>query len=122
MKTPLLYIFESIACSGIFFLLYRILIFKYTSFKINRFFLLSGIILSCLIPLMQIPVWKGDVLIIPHIEIEETQTLSMKSIVSTNDNGVEILNQILTGIYILGFIVGVYSFVKSIYETNKIRR
>lgn len=71
---------------------------------------------------MQIPVWKGDVLIIPHIEIEETQTLSMKSIVSTNDNGVEILNQILTGIYILGFIVGVYSFVKSIYETNKIRR
>lgn len=120
MKPLLVYIIESVMCSGIFFLLYRLLIFKYTSFKINRFFLLTGIILSCIVPLMQIPVWRGDVIILPHIDITRSQTIISESVPTIKE--VNVFNQILIGIYIIGFILGLFSFVKTIYGTYKIKK
>ena len=60
MIDSLLYIMESLACSGLFLAVYRSFIMQATGFRVSRYFLLIAMIGACTIPLLQIPVWKGQ--------------------------------------------------------------
>ena len=60
MIDSLLYIMESLACSGLFLVVYRSFIMQATGFRVSRYFLLIAMIGACTIPLLQIPVWKGQ--------------------------------------------------------------
>ena len=57
MKDPILYIIQSIVCSGLFLAIYRLLVMQSTGFRVNRIFLLLAMIGACAIPWLQIPVW-----------------------------------------------------------------
>lgn len=56
MKSPLLYIIESLICSGLFLIVYQCLIARVTSWQMQRRFLLIASIAACVIPGLQIPV------------------------------------------------------------------
>lgn len=55
MKTFLIYILESTVCIGVFYLLFRLLIRKETSFAVNRATLLTIVVASVIVPLVQLP-------------------------------------------------------------------
>ena len=60
MKDPYLYIIESIICSGLFLVIYRLLIMRATGFRASRFFLVLAMMGACVIPFLQIPVWSSE--------------------------------------------------------------
>lgn len=64
MKEPLLYIVESIVCGGLFLAVWRLFVMRFTDFRVSRIFLQVAIWAACLIPLLQIPVWSADELVI----------------------------------------------------------
>ncbi len=55
MNSFLLYIIESTLCVSAFYILGRLIIWKDTDFAINRFFLLSIVVASLIIPFIRIP-------------------------------------------------------------------
>ena len=64
MKDPILYMIQSIVCSGLFLAIYRLLVMQSTGFRVNRIFLLLAMIGACAIPWLQIPVWTVHELVI----------------------------------------------------------
>lgn len=64
MKSLLLYIIQSIVCSGLFLVFYQLCIMHSTSFNVSRRFLLTAITLSCTIPLLHIPIWPAETTLI----------------------------------------------------------
>lgn len=64
MKEPFLYIIESIVCSGLFLSIYRLCIVRHTAFRVSRLFLLLAMIGACTIPLLQIPVWPSETMVV----------------------------------------------------------
>jgi len=55
MNTFLIYILESTVCIGVFYLLFRLLMRKETSFAVNRATLLTIVVVSVIVPLVQLP-------------------------------------------------------------------
>ena len=60
-----IYLLQVSACSAIFYLFYFLLLRKLTFFTLNRWFLLTTVLLSFLIPAISLPVDRGQ----PHIVI-----------------------------------------------------
>ena len=120
MKTPLLYIIESIVCSGIFFAIYQLFVMRYTSFKVNRFFLLAGIFMSCVIPAMQIPVWSGNVLFVETVKsVDEVSA----TILPTEEHNIyKFSGFIFFIIYVSGFILVLSYLLKELFSTYRIRK
>lgn len=56
------YIVESLICSGLFLVLYRLMLAKKVNFKICRAYLLTTMILSITIPLMDVPLYPTELL------------------------------------------------------------
>ena len=55
MNTFLTYILESTICISVFYLLFRVLMRKETSFAVNRATLLTIVAASVIVPLVQLP-------------------------------------------------------------------
>ena len=55
MNTYLIYILESTICISVFYLLFRLLMRKETSFAVNRATLLTIVVASVIVPLVQLP-------------------------------------------------------------------
>jgi beta-lactamase regulating signal transducer with metallopeptidase domain len=55
MNTFLIYILESTICISVFYLLFRVLMRKETSFAVNRATLLTIVVASVIVPLVQLP-------------------------------------------------------------------
>lgn len=120
MKEPLLYFIESIVCSGLFFALYHLLIMHHTSYKVSRYVMIIGIFMSCLIPLLQIPVWQGDVVVMPA-----------ENVIISNDNSyiqdIESYNwrnwtNIMWTVYILGVGLVLGGMVIRLSRTYRLRQ
>lgn len=98
MKEPYLYIIESIVCSGLFLAIYRLCVVRHTAFRVNRLFLLLAMVGACTIPLLQIPVWSSETMVVTlpliwdiHGDASEVKSLTIPS-----------TGNWLTWIYILG--------------------
>src|SRR3989339_535450 len=55
MNTFLIYVLESTICISVFYLLFRLLMRKETSFAVNRATLLTIVVASVIVPLVQLP-------------------------------------------------------------------
>lgn len=60
MKSPLIYLIETIVCSGLFLVVYRLLLERHASFRVCRCYLLCATAAAALIPLLNIPVYSSD--------------------------------------------------------------
>lgn len=103
MKEPLVYIIETIVCSGLFYLLYQLFILRFTGFKVNRIFLLCGVFLSCFIPMMSIPIWEEESVNLSIAETMNILNFDYDVIDFSDENKYDIENSIVGAIYLLGF-------------------
>lgn len=61
MKEPMIYLLETLVCSGVLLAAYAVLLERRVRFVWCRRFLLAAPLLSAVIPLLEIPVWPGGV-------------------------------------------------------------
>ena len=73
MKPPLLYIAETLFCSGAFMLLWRTVLAGRISFNASRAFLLLSVAAAAIIPLLQLPLYPADAVfhVVPQIALYE---------------------------------------------------
>lgn len=62
MKSPLIYLIETIVCSGLFLVVYRLLLERHASFRVCRCYLLCATAAAALIPMLNIPVYSSRTL------------------------------------------------------------
>ncbi len=60
MKSLFIYGIESIVCTGLLLVFYRMCLVHAVSFRANRRFLLIGTLWTCFIPMCRIPVWPVE--------------------------------------------------------------
>ena len=59
MKSPLLYLIEALFCSGILLVFYRVLLVRRVSFRACRRYLVASLLLSVVIPALDIPLYPA---------------------------------------------------------------
>lgn len=103
----LIYILKTIACSGFFWLLYKAIFEKERMHRFNRIYLLSGLVLPLIIPLISFKVGSVDVPIL-NIVFETSQMAGLSGIqdngtasVLSVSNAKDYIPHILWGIYII---------------------
>ena len=104
MRELATYALESIACSGIMLLLYKILMEQRVDFRICRIYLPAALIISAIIPLLNIPVWEAEVVYIQsqtNLLPAETAPVEMATIKMEAPRSID-LRPIVWGIYMLG--------------------
>ena len=104
MRELATYALESIACSGIMLLLYKILMEQRVDFRICRIYLPAALIISAIIPLLDIPVWEAEVVYIQsqtNLLPAETAPVEMATIEMEAPRSID-LRPIVWGIYMLG--------------------
>ncbi len=65
MKTPLSYLLEVLLCSGLLLGFYRVLLVRKVSFGICRRYLLAAVVLSVVLPALQIPFYPARTAVCP---------------------------------------------------------
>ena len=106
MRELATYALESIACSGIMLLLYKILMEQRVGFRICRIYLPAVLIVSAIIPLLDIPVWEAEVV---YIQSQanvapatiEMPTIEMEAVEMDVPRSID-LRAVVWGIYALG--------------------
>lgn len=101
----------------LFYLCYRLFLQRETFFMANRFFLLSGLILSCVIPLISIPIYVENT-VLSTFEIANSSAADVS--VGTS-SGIDYL-QILFWLYCLGLIYFVLRFAIEVFSLARLLR
>lgn len=115
MKPPVLYIIESLICSGMFLIVYQLLIDRTTSYPTRRHFLMLSVVASCLIPLLQIPIATSN---LPD-NIQTTY-----GVINTQENLTESNTLLYIGgtLYLLGVLALTASALLQLYRLNKLQK
>ena len=118
MREVVIYLLEVIVCSGVLAALYSLLIERKVDFLFARMFLLLSIVLSAVIPMVDIPVWETA--IVPEL-----------AQVAVGEVGAEVVAEVTSGfnyayllwaVYGVGVALCVGSFVLQMLNVLRIRR
>ncbi|MBQ3208899.1 MAG: M56 family metallopeptidase [Alistipes sp.] len=118
MREVVIYLLEVIVCSGVLAALYSLLIERKVDFLFARMFLLLSVVLSAVIPMINIPVWEAA--IVPEL-----------AQVSVGEVSAEVVAEVTSGfnyVYLLWVVYGVGvalcvgSFVLQMVNVLRIRR
>ena len=121
MRELATYALESIACSGIMLLLYKILMEQRVDFRICRIYLPAALIISAIIPLLDIPVWEAEVVYIQsqtNLLPAETAPVEMATIKMEAPRSID-LRPVVWGIYMLGVAI---SLILMLIQLRRISR
>lgn len=77
MRDIAIYMLEVMVCSGVLLALYRLCLERRVAFWICRLTLLLSLVVSCVIPVLDIPVWEGETV---YVEASESAELSAKPV------------------------------------------
>ncbi len=73
MRDIIIYVLEVMVCSGVLLTLYRLCLERRVAFLICRMTLLLSLVISCVIPLLDIPVWEGETI---YVEPKESVAMT----------------------------------------------
>ena len=121
MRELATYALESIACSGIMLLLYKILMEQRVDFRICRIYLHAALIISAIIPLLDIPVWEAEVVYIQsqtNLLPAEAVPVEMATIKMEAPQSID-LRPVVWGIYTLGVAI---SLILMLIQLRRISR
>lgn len=121
MRELATYALESIACSGIMLLLYKILMEQRVDFRICRIYLPAALIISAIIPLLDIPVWEAEVVYIQsqtNLLPAEAAPVEMTTIEMEAPRSID-LRPVVWGIYTLGVAI---SLILMLIQLRRISR
>lgn len=118
MREVVIYLLEVIVCSGVLAALYSLLIERKVDFLFARMFLLLSVVLSAVIPMINIPVWEAA--IVPELAQVAVGEVSAEVVaeVTTGFN----YTSLLWVVYGVGVALCVGSFVLQMVNVLRIRR
>ena len=72
------FVIEFVCCSGLFYALYRLLVEGRTSMRASRAYLVGSVILSVIIPLLELPLYPAETIFyeLPVITLDEPMTVA----------------------------------------------
>lgn len=86
MRVVVIYILEVIACSGVLAALYSLIIERKVDFLFARLFLIFSVLLSAVIPMINIPVWEAALVPqLTEVAVGEVSTEVVQSTVTSFD-------------------------------------
>ena len=118
MKDPILYIVESLLCSGLFLMAYQLLVERGCSYVVRRRFLVLAMVGACLVPLLRIPVFMGEM----TVPLQATLGTIKNGEVTTSGGGTSWLSVALVGCYLLGVCIMVIFAAMQLFRLYSIRR
>lgn len=118
MREVVIYLLEVIVCSGVLAALYSLLIERKVDFLFARMFLLLSVVLSAVIPMINIPVWEAA--IVPELAQVAVGEVSAE-VVAEVTSGFNYAS-LLWVVYGVGVALCVGSFVLQMLNVLRIRR
>ncbi|MBQ6861160.1 MAG: peptidoglycan DD-metalloendopeptidase family protein [Alistipes sp.] len=128
MKPLLLYLFETLCCSGMFLLLYRLLVVGRVNFTAARCYLVITMWLSVVIPALELPLYPAETLYltVPLIEADTTQTAvaTLAEAVATEEVGRKLptTEEAMRLFYLAITLVGIGMLLFHLWQIGQMRR
>lgn len=120
MRAVVIYILEVIACSGVLAALYSLIIERKVDFLFARLFLIFSVLLSAVIPMINIPVWEAALVPqLTEVTVGEVSTEVVQSAVTSFDFNIIAL---IWAVYGVGVALCMGSIVLQMVNILKIRR
>lgn len=120
MRAVVIYILEVIACSGVLAALYSLIIERKVDFLFARLFLIFSVLLSAVIPMINIPVWEAALVPqLTEVTVGEVSTEVVQSSVTSFDFNFMAL---IWAVYGVGVALCMGSIVLQMVNILKIRR
>lgn len=120
MRAVVIYILEVIACSGVLAALYSLIIERKVDFLFARLFLIFSVLLSAVIPMINIPVWEAALVPqLTEVAVGEVSTEVVQSSVTSFDFNFMAL---IWAVYGVGVALCMGSIVLQMVNILKIRR
>lgn len=120
MRAVVIYILEVIACSGVLAALYSLIIERKVDFLFARLFLIFSVLLSAVIPMINIPVWEAALVPqLTEVAVGEVSTEVVQSTVTSFDFNFMAL---IWAVYGVGVALCLGSIVLQMVNILKIRR
>ena len=120
MRAVVIYILEVIACSGVLAALYSLIIERKVDFLFARLFLIFSVLLSAVIPMINIPVWEAALVPqLTEVAVGEVSTEVVQSTVTSFDFNFMAL---IWAVYVVGVALCMGSIVLQMVNILNIRR
>ena len=121
------YILEFLFCSGLFVALYRLLIEGRVAHHLARTYLVGGMLLSVVIPMLELPLYPAETVFyeLPVMTIIDEQPLSVDVQAATPVTQIDwsqIFSMLALGIYVVVFALNVARFVYRLWIIRRLRR
>lgn len=124
MKTILFYVLQVVLCSGILYSYYLLVLRNKKFHQYNRFYLLSVVVLSFIIPLLEFNIRPGDLEV---VDSQVLQNIFIKSYKPADTNNLQqigswLLNNAISIVYIVIAVFFLFRLVKSVGHLLLIRQ
>ena len=121
------YILEFLFCSGLFVALYRLLIEGRVAHHLARTYLVGGMLLSVVIPMLELPLYPAETVFyeLPVMTIIDAQPLSVDAQAAapvTQIDWSQIFSMLALGVYVAVFALNVARFVYRLWIIRRLRR
>ena len=121
------YILEFLFCSGLFVALYRLLIEGRVAHHLARTYLVGGMLLSVVIPMLELPLYPAETVFyeLPVMTIIDEQPLSLDAQAVapvTQIDWSQIFSMLALGIYVVVFALNVARFIYRLWIIRRLRR
>ena len=121
------YILEFLFCSGLFVALYRLLIEGRVAHYLARTYLVGGMLLSVVIPMLELPLYPVETVFyeLPVMTIIDEQPLSVDAQAVapvTQIDWSQIFSMLALGVYVVVFALNVARFVYRLWIIRRLRR
>ena len=121
------YILEFLFCSGLFVALYRLLIEGRVAHHLARTYLVGGMLLSVVIPMLELPLYPAETVFyeLPVMTIIDEQPLSVDAQAVapvTQIDWTQIFSMLALGVYVVVFALNVARFVYRLWIIRRLRR
>lgn len=120
MRVVVIYILEVIACSGVLAALYSLIIERKVDFLFARLFLIFSVLLSAVIPMINIPVWEAA--LVPQLTEETVGEVSTEVVQSTVTSFNFNIMALIWAVYGVGVALCMGSIVLQMVNILNIRR
>ncbi len=121
------YILEFLFCSGLFVALYRLFIEGRVAHYLARTYLVGGMLLSVVIPMLELPLYPAETVFyeLPVMTIIDEQPLAVDAqaaVPVTQIDWTQIFSMIALGVYVVVFALNVARFVYRLWIIRRLRR
>lgn len=120
MRAVVIYILEVIACSGVLAALYSLIIERKVDFLFTRLFLIFSVLLSAVIPMINIPVWEAA--LVPQLTEVTVGEVSTEVVQSTETSFNFNFMALIWAVYGVGVALCMGSIVLQMVNILNIRR